>query len=53
LQHHPAAYLPEAYRHARRRISLAMDRPLATFPETCPWTVDQVLDEDFWPEATP
>ena len=50
LQHHPAAYLPEAYRHARRRISLAMDRPLATFPETCSWTVAQVLDVDFWPE---
>jgi hypothetical protein len=24
---------------------------LATFPEACPWTVDQVLDEDFLPEV--
>jgi hypothetical protein len=21
----------------------------AAFPEACPWTLDQVLDEDFWP----
>lgn len=24
---------------------------LATFPELCPWAIDRVLDEDFWPEA--
>jgi hypothetical protein len=24
---------------------------LATFPETCPWTLARVLDDDFWPEA--
>ena len=24
--------------------------PLATFPETCPWTVAQILEADFWPE---
>jgi hypothetical protein len=21
-----------------------------TFPETCPWGLDQLLGEDFWPE---
>jgi uncharacterized protein DUF29 len=25
--------------------------PLATFPDTCPWTVEPVLDADFWPDA--
>jgi hypothetical protein len=25
--------------------------PLAIFPETCPWTPEQLLDNDFWPEA--
>jgi hypothetical protein len=25
--------------------------PPATFPATCPWTPEQVLDADFWPEA--
>jgi hypothetical protein len=24
---------------------------LAMSPEACPWAVDQVLDENFWPEA--
>ena len=23
--------------------------PLSTFPETCPWTHEQILDDDFWP----
>jgi len=51
LQYYPAAYLPEAYRHARRKAALATERPLADFPEACPWSIAQVLDEDFWPEA--
>jgi Domain of unknown function DUF29 len=51
LQDYPAAYLPTAYRYARRKAALATERPLATFPEVCPWALAQVLDEDFWPEA--
>jgi uncharacterized protein DUF29 len=51
LQHYPAQVLVEAYRYARRQAALAMDRPPATVPEACPWPVEQVLDEDFWPEA--
>jgi Domain of unknown function DUF29 len=47
---HPARYLAEAYRLARRRAALAMDWPLATFPEACPWALAQALDEDWWPE---
>jgi hypothetical protein len=50
LQHHPERYLPDAYRQARRRLSLGMDRPLTDVPEACPWTVAQVLDAEFWPE---
>jgi Domain of unknown function DUF29 len=51
LQHHPARYLAEAYQHARDDAPDATDLPLVTFPETCPWRLGQVLDEDFWPEA--
>jgi hypothetical protein len=51
LQHHPAQVLAEAYRYARRQAALATDRPLTTFPEACPWPLERVLDEDFWPEA--
>jgi hypothetical protein len=46
------ALLQRAYPGA---CTLAADEtglPLATFPEACPWTVEQVLDEDFWPEET-
>jgi hypothetical protein len=25
--------------------------PLAIFPEVCPWTPEQVLDANFWPEG--
>jgi Domain of unknown function DUF29 len=51
LQAYPAQYLATAYRYARRDVTLQTGRPPATFPEICPWTVAQVLDEDFLPEA--
>ena len=49
--------IPEAlhvrYRRAREDASDQTGLPLATFPEACAWTVEQVLDEDFFPETTP
>jgi hypothetical protein len=45
--------LASAYPRARRLASAETGLPLATFPEACPWTVEQVLDEDFWPERQP
>jgi hypothetical protein len=35
--------LPEAYAHGREVASEETGLPLATFPETCPWTPEQVL----------
>ena len=29
----------------------ATSLPLATFPQECPWTAEQILDDDFWPDA--
>jgi hypothetical protein len=43
--------LTAAYADARTRAMDDTGLPLATFPEACPWTVEQVLDEDFLPEA--
>jgi uncharacterized protein YPO0396 len=40
-----------AYPRARRDAAKETGLPLATFPEACPWPVEQVLDEDVWPEA--
>jgi hypothetical protein len=49
------AYQPDhsAYPRARRLASAETGLPLATFPEVCPWPVEQVLDADFWPERQP
>ncbi len=41
----------DTYANARK---LAMDEtglPLDTFPEVCEWRMEQILDEDFLPEA--
>jgi Domain of unknown function DUF29 len=51
LRDYPAREFPDAYRYARRVAALDTELPLATFPEACPWTMDQVLNEDFLPEA--
>ena len=42
----------EAYQAIREDAAIDTDLPLATFPEACPWTVEQVLDADFWLEAS-
>ena len=39
----------EGYPHARRLAAVGTGLPLTTFPATCPWAGEQVLDEDFWP----
>jgi hypothetical protein len=51
LRDYPAQRLPLAYRRARRDAVDETGLPPATFPETCEWSIAQVLDEDFWPEA--
>jgi hypothetical protein len=47
--------VPEAlsarYALAREHASAQTRLPLGTFPATCPWTVEQILDETFWPET--
>ena len=42
--------LASAYRKAVLGAVAETGFPVATFPATCPWTVEQTLDEDFWPE---
>jgi Domain of unknown function DUF29 len=50
LREFPAERLADAYRYARRVAALETELPLVTFPDACPWTIDQILDEDFLPE---
>jgi hypothetical protein len=42
--------LTKEYAHARRIASAETGLPLSTFPEACPWTLEQVVDEEFWPD---
>lgn len=38
-----------AYRKARRLASDETGLPLETFPEDCPYTLEQAIDPEFWP----
>lgn len=51
LQHQMPGYLAKRYGAARRLARVETGLPLTTFPATCPWTLEQVLDDDFFPEA--
>ncbi len=42
--------ITDAYRRARLGGERETGLPRAIFPETCPFTVDDILDEDFWPD---
>jgi hypothetical protein len=42
-----------AYPRARRDAARETGLPLTTFLESCPWSVEQVLSPDFWPEDQP
>jgi uncharacterized protein DUF29 len=53
LRHQVPLFLAGVYPKARRLAEVETGLPLATFPEACPWSVVQVLDEDFWPESQP
>jgi len=39
-----------AYRRARRGATLETGFNETTFPTTCPWSFDQMMAENFWPE---
>ena len=42
--------LEKAYVAARKRAALETGLPTTAFPEKCPYPLEQILDEDFWPE---
>ena len=49
LQQECAELLVRWYPLARLDAADETRLPLDTFPATCPWTPEQVLDPDFWP----
>jgi hypothetical protein len=44
------AIASKAYKIARRDARAETRLPDATFPQACPWAIEQMLSEDFWPE---
>jgi hypothetical protein len=40
-----------AYRRARRQAAAESGLAQAVVPLSCPWSFDQAMDADFWPEA--
>jgi hypothetical protein len=51
LRRYPGEELAAQYAFARLKASGQTKLALTTFPEACPFTISQVLDPDFWPEA--
>jgi hypothetical protein len=43
LRAHALDQLATAYERARLQAEAETDLPLATFPETCPWTLDEAV----------
>jgi hypothetical protein len=43
--------MARCYRSARRQAGCQTDLPQPTFPVSCPWSVDQILNEGFWPDT--
>ena len=44
-------YLSEVYPKARRGAARETDLTQTVFPDCCPYTEEQVLDAEFWPDA--
>ena len=53
LAGYPAEVLAEEYADARFSAADETGLAVTAFPEMCPFTIDQALDPDFWPEAPP
>lgn len=50
LRSYPASVLIDEFEGARLAASDETGIALDLFPETCPFTIEQVLDTEFWPE---
>ena len=48
LAAYPLEVLAKEYDSARRQTAEALDLPVASVVEECPWTIDEVLDPDFF-----
>lgn len=51
LKPYPAKAMAEEYSFAVREAELETGLPRSTFPDTCPFTIDDILDLEFYPKA--
>jgi hypothetical protein len=51
LRHEVAPRLAQPYSAARRKARRDIQLPDATFPAMCLWSVERVLNEEFWPKG--
>jgi hypothetical protein len=51
LAAYPLVVLAEEYEVARLNAADETGLPEEAFPETCPFTIEEVLDPSFWPDA--
>jgi hypothetical protein len=51
LRRYPASVLNEEYAAAREMAADETGLALETFPGTCPFTIEAVLDPSFWPDT--
>ena len=49
----PEAHLAEAYAWSQNQVLGRRTGPLREPPEACPWTLDQLPDERWWPPEAP
>jgi hypothetical protein len=49
LRRFAAESFSDAYPRARRAAARETGLPLKAFPEACPFSFDQLMDEDFFP----
>ena len=49
LARHLPAMMSAEYQRARKVAAIETGLPLATFPETCPFTIEQITGDD-WPD---
>ena len=42
--------IPDAYTVARINAHKETGLAKATFPDSMPWTLEQVMDDQFWPD---
>ena len=44
-------FIPNVYPAAHRQAQREMEDASITLPDECPYSLSQLLDEEFWPET--